>query len=350
MDNIPQEPRVVELKEELAETQSVANQPQQSANNQFQQSAANQPSNVQPQQSTTNQPPASQPPANKPQQQNPSKMGLNLNTLADILEEPEIKPQPSVPKIRILAGVVSSDRRININTASSLQNAKDYFSKQNIEFKVVFINDKQDYMGKNRLLSWFMLLNSTHFLMVGDGFSFTPMVIEKLLSADKPLVCSACPMPSHQWSQVVEWVNANRALSYTQIPIILTNYLLNVSQSSKRKLSGDYLLADFASTDFMLFRRDCVETLIKKVKNITSCVNVTNQNVEKIYMLWEPQIVVENDQVNQIYKTPDEVFCKRLLDCEIEIIVDIKAHVTREIFGEVIIGNLDSMIHLEQKN
>lgn len=281
------------------------------------------------------------------------KFGLSLSS--EDFDDPEPAPKeeaPKRPKIRIIAGVVTQDRRVSMNTASSLQNAKEYFAKQDIEFKILYLFDRAEHMAKNKLISLFLTTDSTHLLLVGDTLSFTPPILERLLSANKPVICAACPMATRQWHQLVEWSSTHKSVDLGQIPTLLANYFINVSNDkrNRRVLEDDHLFVDFAASDFMFLRRDCVDELVKKFGTITSCVNVSTQNVENIYTLFEPLYVGETSpEAAKTYKNPDETFCSRLQACKFDIIVDTKAHILREISGEIIHGNLNDLISLKQK-
>lgn len=288
------------------------------------------------------------------------KFGLSLSS--DDFGEPEPEPKPTPPqrpKIRIIAGVVTQDRRISMNTASSLQNAKDYLAKQDAEFKILYLYDKAEYIAKNKLLSIFLTTDSTHLLLIGDTLSFTPPILERLISADKPVICAACPMATRQWQQLVEWSTTRKNIDLGQIPTLLANYFINVANDkrNRRAIEDDQLFVDFAASDFMFLRRDCVEQLVKKFGTVTACVNVSTQNVENIYTLFEPTYTAQtahtidkkDESASKTYKTPDETFCERIRSCGIDIIVDPKAHIVREISGEMIHGNLNDLIALKQK-
>lgn len=291
---------------------------------------------------------------NKQQSKQAQRFGFNL--LSDNFDEPEqpaVKPEPPKrPKIRIMAGVVTQDRRISMHTAHSLQTAKGYLAEQNIELKILYIHDKTDYMGKNKLISLFLTTDSTHLLLVGDTLSFTPLIFERLISANKPVICAACPMATRQWQQLVEWSSTRKSVNVGQIPTLLTNYFINVANDkrNRRVLEDNHLFVDFAATDFMFLRRDSIEELINKFGGITICVNVSTQNVENIYTLFEPLYETpENQKEPKTYKSPDETFCSRLRSAGFDIIVDIKSHIIRECSGDLIQGNLSELILIKEK-
>jgi len=111
----------------------------------------------------------------------------------------------------------------------------------------MFLDDK-DYVG-------------SHLLFIDADVGFGPANIDRLIRADKDIVCGIYPRKCIHWDQVIRAVKENPNITEEQVSYKALGYNLNFEDVSNIKLQGGYTEVMEAATGMMLIKRDVFKKL-----------------------------------------------------------------------------------------
>jgi hypothetical protein len=103
--------------------------------------------------------------------------------------------------------------------------------------------DDQDYVG-------------THLLFIDADIGFQPQNIERLIRADKDIVCGIYPRKCIHWNQVIDAIKRKPDISEEEISYKALGYNLNFEDPKNIKLQGGFTEVMEAATGMMLIKRD----------------------------------------------------------------------------------------------
>lgn len=180
-------------------------------------------------------------------------------------------------------------------------------------------NDALITRSRNTLLSTFLNdTDATHLMFIDADIGFEPDHIDRLLSADKPLVAGLYPL------KALDWTRATPTSSETAEESAL-HYVGDPGQGTSR--DNGFARADYAGTGFMLIRRDVIEAMIEAYPSLRyNHIHAypRAKAVSQQYALFE--CLIEPD--TGIYLSEDFAFCRRWREMGGEIWVDLMGKLT----------------------
>ena len=155
-------------------------------------------------------------------------------------------------------------------------------------------------------------------------------------------------MPTHQWRQVTEY-SAKNPLTLDKLPTLLTNYVVKATGA---KMQGDLMPAVFASSEFMLIKRSCLEKMVKTFPHLRyiddTGISMNEAIKSNLYAFFDMEYVRDDNKNKKSplrVATADEVFCRRCRECGETVWVNTKANVSR-MTNEAIMGCMDKLADL----
>lgn len=116
---------------------------------------------------------------------------------------------------------------------------------------VTMMMDRTDYIA-------------THFLFIDADIGFTPINIERLIRADKDVVCGIYPRKCIHWDKTIKAVKKNPDISEDELHIRSLGYNLNIDDNENIELINGYCKVNEAATGMMLVKREVFKTMQKK--------------------------------------------------------------------------------------
>ena len=113
----------------------------------------------------------------------------------------------------------------------------------------MYLDDK-DYIG-------------THLLFIDADIGFQPANIERLIRADKDIVCGIYPRKCIHWNQVIDAVRNNPNITEDEVSYKALGYNLNFKDPKNIQLKGGYTEVMEAATGMMLIKRDVFNKMKK---------------------------------------------------------------------------------------
>ncbi len=113
----------------------------------------------------------------------------------------------------------------------------------------MYLDDK-DYIG-------------THLLFIDADIGFQPANIERLIRADKDIVCGIYPRKCIHWNQVIDAVRNNPNITEDEVSYKSLGYNLNFKDPKNIQLKGGYTEVMEAATGMMLIKRDVFNKMKK---------------------------------------------------------------------------------------
>ena len=167
-------------------------------------------------------------------------------------------------------------------------------AKAEIDYKV-FSDDSLLPRVRNSAVSLFLDGDYDYLMTVDDDIDFPPEALFTLVSADKDIICGIYPMRSPQF------------------PIYSVRLILNKKGSNEFfiNIEGGHLIElEYASTGFLLVRRNVVEAMVSAYAEEYYRENLSERFGRKTYNLYNPMIVTRNKGARE-YLSEDWAFCER---------------------------------------
>ena len=201
------------------------------------------------------------------------------------------------------------DAMMTMQYTTSLLRLISLLNRRNIDFIIDFIgNESLIPRARNTSLGKFMQTDCTHLLFIDSDIEFPENAVFDLLQYDKDVTCCCYPTKGFNWNKLLYSIHHNkesketlesRGLNFAYNPYYNNN---NVIQK------GNYIKVQHAATGFMLIKRDILEKLHNKHKELTIKTNALSDKDHIICGLFCCMIK------DKTYLSEDYAFCERVND------------------------------------
>lgn len=168
--------------------------------------------------------------------------------------------------IRISVGVPMYGGMLTEATLHGILAMQQWVLTQNIQMKLQTMgNESLITRARNTIVSMFLddtNFVGTHLLFVDADIGFNMENIERLIRADKDIVCGIYPRKCVHWDQVIKAVKSNPDISEEEVAYKALGYNLNFENPQHVKLENGFAQVMEAATGMMLIKRD----VFKKMK------------------------------------------------------------------------------------
>ena len=169
--------------------------------------------------------------------------------------------------IRLYLGMPMYGGMLSENTMHGTLALQAWTSDQGIGMKVQTIgNESLITRARNTIVSMFLDDQDyigTHLLFIDADIGFGPINVDRLIRADKDIVCGIYPRKCIHWDQVIKAVKDNPNITEEQVSYKALGYNLNFEDPKNIKLQGGLVEVMEAATGMMLIKRD----VFKKMKD-----------------------------------------------------------------------------------
>ena len=167
--------------------------------------------------------------------------------------------------INLYLGMPMYGGMLSENTMHGTLALQQWTSDQGIGMKVQTIgNESLITRARNTIVSMFLDDKDyvgSHLLFIDADVGFGPANIDRLIRADKDIVCGIYPRKCIHWDQVIRAVKENPNITEEQVSYKALGYNLNFEDVSNIKLQGGYTEVMEAATGMMLIKRDVFKKL-----------------------------------------------------------------------------------------
>lgn len=165
---------------------------------------------------------------------------------------------------------------------------------------------------------------ATHLLFVDADIGFTYQNIERLLCADKDVVCGIYPRKYIHWEKTIQAVKENPNITEEELEAKSLGYNVNFDDSSNIQFDNGFAKVKEAATGMMLIKKEVIKTMQKKFpeRKYESDQNINGKtfNSDNCYDLFAVGIYDKNEEKR--YLSEDYYFSKLWRECEGEIWAD----------------------------
>ncbi len=159
----------------------------------------------------------------------------------------------------------------------------------------ILSNDSLLPRVRNTAVSHFLEGDSDYFITIDDDIGFAPEAIPLLVSNDRDIVCAMYPMRSPEFP------------IYSARPKL---EMMNDREFNLNVEEGHLIELDYASTGFLLVRRNVVEAMAKAYEDEAYDENLPSRFKKKTYNLYNP-MVFKHPNGKTEYLSEDWAFCER---------------------------------------
>lgn len=222
------------------------------------------------------------------------------------------------------------DAMMTMQYTMSLLNLISMLNIHNINFVIDFIgNESLIPRARNKSLGKFMKSDFTHLLFIDSDIEFPAQAVIDLILFDKDVVCCAYARKSYNWKKFMYSISHDtnsiesldsRGLDFTY------NALYDNNELIKEK---DFIRVKHSSTGFMMIKRDIIEKLQKKHKELQIITDDMSSKDSIIYGLF--CCMIKDKQ----YLSEDYSFCQRVNDIGGEVWLNVHHnlnHIGKHIF------------------
>jgi hypothetical protein len=231
--------------------------------------------------------------------------------------------------IKILIATPCFNNQLYTGYFHSIIKTIEYLNKMNIQFNIATTgNESLVTRARNYFVSIFLANPEyTHLLFIDADIVFNPMSIVRMVLAEKDIIAGVYPKKGIQWNKIYEIIKNNNKLEEELIQEITNDYAVNLKKHNndnyELKLENGFLRVSYTATGFMMIRRN---VFIKMMEKYPEC-KYTNDvlgynngnNVNYFYSFFDCFIDKESNR----YLSEDYAFCKRWIDLNGEIWIDL---------------------------
>jgi len=169
--------------------------------------------------------------------------------------------------IKIFLGMPMYGGMLSENTLHGLLELQSWGHKNDVDFRLQSMgNESLITRARNTLVS--MMLDqtdyvATHLLFIDSDIGFQPENIERLIRADKDIVCGIYPRKCVHWDQVISAVKENPNITEDEVAFKALGYNLNFEDPKKVKLDNGFCEVMEAATGMMLIKREVFRKMRK---------------------------------------------------------------------------------------
>lgn len=169
--------------------------------------------------------------------------------------------------IRLYLGMPMYGGLLSENTLHGILNLQQWVITQGVEMRVQTMgNESLITRARNTIVSMFLDDTNyvgTHLLFIDADIGFNSNNIERLIRADKDIVCGIYPRKCIHWDQVINAVRKNPEITEEEVSFKALGYNLNFEDPNNIKLTEGYCEVMEAATGMMLIKRDVFKQMKK---------------------------------------------------------------------------------------
>lgn len=224
------------------------------------------------------------------------------------------------------------DAMMTMQYTMSILNLMNFLNQHNIEFVIDFIgNESLIPRARNKSLHNFMKSGFTHMLCIDSDLQFPVQAVLDLINFDKDVVCCTYPKKGFNWKRFF-YSMKNENNSKESFESRGLDFAINIETDSEGNEIKDknFVKVKHAATGFMLIKRDIVEKLYEKHKELEIISDDLNKEDKMMIGLFCCMIK------NKIYLSEDYSFCERVNDIGGEVWVNIEhnlSHIGKYVFN-----------------
>ena len=174
---------------------------------------------------------------------------------------------------------------------------------------------------------------ATHLLFIDSDIGFAAQNIERLMCADKDVVCGIYPRKHIHFEKVKQIIKENPDVSEDEMHAKSLGYNLNFDDPQNVKVENGYCKVSEAATGMMLVKRDVFRTMMKKFPdrkyNSDQIINGKHFSSDYCYDLFPAGVYGEKKR----YLSEDYYFSRLWHECGGEIWADVSMPLTH--FGNM---------------
>jgi len=191
-------------------------------------------------------------------------------------------------KPKIFIGMPAYGGMVSANTLSGYLDLQKWFLNKGIEYQYhIITNESLITRARNEIVA--NMLNSdfkaSHLLFIDADISFSHKNIERLIQADKDIVCGIYPSKNISWNKVKKAVLDKPNISIEELQNKSLNYNLNFYDDKMIKLENGFCKVKDAATGMMLIKTSVFYKLIEKFpeREYQSHKNLDKSNLKNCY-------------------------------------------------------------------
>ena len=223
------------------------------------------------------------------------------------------------------------DAMMTMQYTISLLNLVTFLNKYKIDFVIDFIgNESLITRARNNSLGKFMNSDCTHLLFIDSDIEFPAQAVLDLLIFDKDVTCCAYARKGYNWNKLT-YSMRHDITSKESLESRGLDFTYNAIYNEKNELikESNFIKVKQASTGFMMIKKEIVEKLYKKHKELDIITDNLSNADNKICGLF--CCMIKNKQ----YLSEDYSFCERVNDIGGSVWINIKHnlnHIGKYIF------------------
>jgi len=169
--------------------------------------------------------------------------------------------------IRIYLGMPMYGGMLSENTLHGVLGLQAWTALQGVGMKLQTMgNESLITRARNTIVSMFLDDQNyigTHLLFIDSDIGFQPENIERLIRADKDIVCGIYPRKCIHWDKVIHAVKEKPEITEDEVAFKALGYNLNFENSQSIKLQNGFCEVMEAATGMMLIKRDVFRKMRK---------------------------------------------------------------------------------------
>ena len=169
--------------------------------------------------------------------------------------------------IRIYLGMPMYGGMLSENTLHGVLGLQAWTALQGVGMKLQTMgNESLITRARNTIVSMFLDDQNyigTHLLFIDSDIGFQPENIERLIRADKDIVCGIYPRKCIHWDKVIHAVKQKPEITEDEVAFKALGYNLNFENSQSIKLQNGFCEVMEAATGMMLIKRDVFRKMRK---------------------------------------------------------------------------------------
>lgn len=236
--------------------------------------------------------------------------------------------------VKLFISTPCYDSMMTMKYTLSLLKLIQYLHSCNIGYLIDFIgNESLIPRARNNSLGKFMNSDCTHLFFIDSDIEFEPESVKRMVTFDKDVVCGCYAKKSHNWKRMIYSMtnepNSKESIESRALDFAY-NAILDSSGNTVKDSKGEFIKAKHASTGFMMIKREILEKLCKKHKELEIITDNLASKDSTICGLF--CCMIKNKQ----YLSEDYSFCERVKDVNGEIwlnVVDNLNHIGKFSFN-----------------
>ena len=180
-----------------------------------------------------------------------------------------IKPEELKDKnFKIFLGMPMYGGMLTENTMHGLLQLQQWSMAKNVGMRVQTMgNESLITRARNTIVSMMMDQTdyvATHLLFIDADIGFSAQTIERLICADKDVVCGIYPRKHIHFEKAPEILKQNPNITPEELEVKLLGYNLNFDDPLNVRIENGFCKVSEAATGMMLVKREVFRTMMKK--------------------------------------------------------------------------------------